>query len=76
VQDDEPCWVGIAVENRQKVCGVSSPNPDSRLPVQLSSDMAVATQNDTAAQYIADLERQRAEHAVAVAEQNPDTANT
>jgi hypothetical protein len=62
VQDDDPGWLGIAVENRQKVSGISYPNADARLPLQLAVDMAVAAQNGTAAQYVSDLERQRAEH--------------
>jgi hypothetical protein len=60
--EDEAGWLGMAVSNRQKVSGVSYPNADSRLPVHLSIDMAVAAHNGTAASYIADLERQRSEH--------------
>jgi hypothetical protein len=62
VQDDEPGWLGIAVSNRQKVSGVSSPTAEVRLPLQLAVDMSIAAQNDSADRYVADLERQRAEH--------------
>jgi hypothetical protein len=62
VQDDDPSWIGIAVSNRQKVSGITIPSPDHRLPLQLALDMAVAVSNDTAADYVADLEHQRAEH--------------
>jgi len=62
IQDDDPSWVGIAVSNRQKVSGVSVPAPESRLPLQLALDMAVAAANGNATEYVADLEHQRAEH--------------
>jgi len=62
IQDDDPSWIGIAVSNRQKVSGVTVPTAESRLPLQLALDLAVALTNDTAAEYVADLERQRAEH--------------
>jgi len=62
VQDADPSWIGIAVSNRQKVSGVSFPTAQDRLPLQLALDLAVALTNDTATEYVADLERQRAEH--------------
>jgi hypothetical protein len=75
VQDDDPSWLGLAVSNRQKVSGIHVPDTDGRLPLQLAVDMSIAAQNDTAAGYIADLERQRDEHVVALRElgQSSDT---
>jgi len=62
IQDDDPSWIGIAVSNRQKVSGVTVPSAEQRLPLQLALDVAVALTNDTATDYVTDLERQRAEH--------------
>ena len=73
IQDDDPSWIGIAVSNRQKVSGVALPAAESRLPLQLALDMAVAVTNGSAAGYVADLERQRAEHVDQVAAELPGT---
>jgi hypothetical protein len=60
---DEDGWIGIAVSNRQKVLGVTTPTPDKRLAgCSCRSNMPLAVQNRTADQYIADLERKRAEN--------------
>ena len=65
VEHDDPGWLAIAVSNRQKVSGVTYPTAETRLPLALAVDLSVAASNDTAAEYVTDLERQRAEHVAA-----------
>jgi len=55
------------VSNRQKVSGVTYPTAETRLPLALAVDLSVAASNDTAGEYVTDLERQRSEHVAAVA---------
>ena len=63
-REDDPAiaWTTIAVSNRQKVSGISYP-PAETLAVRFYLHLGAATGAGTAAEMLADIQTERAEHA-------------